>query len=140
MSVEENKRLALRFLEEYYNKQNPDILDELMNENTVFHPNWAPDTILRPNPKNLRERFPDVAVEIEDCFGEGDRVAVRLRQFGTHRGFYKGVSGTGKKFSIEELFLFRFEDNKIAEYWVFLDSLHRAKQLGFKLTPPEGSE
>ena len=141
MSVEENKKLALRYLEEVYNKKNFTVLDEPMTENAVAHRSWAPATVVgRPNPRKMREVCPDLAVEVEDCFGEGDSVAVRFRQFGTHRGVVMGVPGTGKKFSNEELFVFRFEDKKIAEVWIFLNLLDRAEQLGFKLVPPGSSE
>ena len=77
-------------------------------------------------------------VEIEDCFGEGDRVAIRFKQFATDRGMFTGAPGTGKKFSNDELFVFRFERAKIAETWIFVDTLDRDKQVGFKLAPPEG--
>src|SRR5688572_3622278 len=36
--------------------------------------------------------FPDLHMDIDDIFGEGDRVAVRLTFSGTHRGDFLGIA------------------------------------------------
>ncbi|WP_277914779.1 ester cyclase [Streptomyces sp. Root431] len=38
--------------------------------------------------------FPDLRIDVEDMFGAGDKVAVRVRFRGTHRGAFQGVAAT----------------------------------------------
>ena len=138
------KKTALRLLEEIYNRQNFDVCGELMTENAVLISCWGGEVTGRENIRKgipgIREVFPDLAVDVEDCFGEGDMAAVRFKQSRTHSGDFMGAQGTGKEFSNEELFILLFEGDRIAEVRIFMDMWDRAKQLGFKLVPPEGSE
>ncbi|WP_405533401.1 ester cyclase [Streptomyces avidinii] len=43
------------------------------------------------------EAFPDLQIAVEDMFGAGDRVAVRVHFRGTHRGAFQGVAATGRR-------------------------------------------
>src|SRR5690348_5478151 len=52
--------------------------------------------IWRQGAAMFRRAFPDLHAEIEDIFGSGDRVAVRLSMSGTHQGEYLGISATGR--------------------------------------------
>lgn len=44
----------------------------------------------------MKHAFPDVQGHIEDIFAAGDKVAVRLRIRGTHRGEFLGIPATGR--------------------------------------------
>lgn len=65
--------------------------------------------------------FPDLVADIEDIFGEGDRVAVRLTFRGTHTAPFLGIETTGRKVSFSSVELYRVSGDQIAEEWVSPD-------------------
>ncbi len=77
----------------------------------------------------LRGAFPDLAYEIEDAFGDGDRVAVRCTARGTHEGEFLGRQPTGRSFAVQQIHMFRVRDGQIAEHWVARDDVGMMRQL-----------
>ncbi len=49
----------------------------------------------------VREFSSDVHYDIDDIIAEGDEVAVRMTQSGTHTGTVRGIPPTGKSFSVD---------------------------------------
>jgi len=78
----------------------------------------------------FRGAFPDLHAEIEDIFGAGDRVAVRLRMRGTHTGDYLGMPATGRSISYVSHEFYRIEDGLIAEEWICSDLASLLRQIG----------
>lgn len=64
---------------------------------------------------------PDMRIELDDAFASGDRVATRIRILGTHQGLLLGREATGRRFVINQLNIYRFEDGKVAESWQLAD-------------------
>jgi predicted ester cyclase len=123
MTVQKNKDLIRRYVEEVYNKQDLDTLwefvDEGISEDSVDH---------------LRQfftAFHDVHTTILDLFGEGDKVVARLRVKGTNKGPFAGQPPTGKKVQFDSIRIYRIVDNKIVESWAMQDRLGLMEQLGF---------
>ena len=77
--------------------------------------------------------FPDYHTEIEDEFADGDRVVIRWRSRGTHRGEFQGIAPTGKQITVTGITISRFADGKIAESWVGFDTQDLIRQLGVTL-------
>lgn len=78
----------------------------------------------------VMEAFPDYHTEIEDQFADGDRVVIRWRSKGTHRGEFQGVAPTGRQITVTGITISRFADGKIAESWVGFDTQDLIRQLG----------
>lgn len=78
----------------------------------------------------LFSAFPDIQVKIEDIFAAEDKVAVRLRLSGTHRGEFMGIPPTGKKVEYESTEIYRIADGKIAEEWICSDTMTLMAQIG----------
>lgn len=83
------------------------------------------DAILR-----IRSAFPDWHERIEDIIVSGDKVVSRYISAGTHHGAFIGLEATGRKISIDEISIYRFESGLVAEQWCLTDDLSLAKQLG----------
>ena len=81
----------------------------------------------------LHQVFPDLEVTVEDLIAEGDKVVGRNSVAGTHQGEYMGFRPTGKSVVYNEIFIFRFEDGRIAETWGVVDVFSQLKQLGLTL-------
>ncbi|MGV3490713.1 MAG: ester cyclase [Devosia sp.] len=84
----------------------------------------------RAHAKLLLAAFPDIKVEIEDVFAVGDKLAVRVRLTGTHRGEFLGNAPTGKRIDYRSHEIYRFEHGKLAEEWICSDMLTLMTQVG----------
>jgi steroid delta-isomerase-like uncharacterized protein len=140
VSAEDNKAVIRRLIEEVYNEANLDVVDELV----------APDIFDRAAVAEhqhgidafkhimewVREFSSDVHYDIDDIIAEGEKVAVRMTQSGTHTGTVRGIPPTGKRFSVDYVHWFRLANGKVAEMWAVRDDLTRLVQLG--LTPRLG--
>jgi steroid delta-isomerase-like uncharacterized protein len=78
----------------------------------------------------LLRAYPDLRLTVEDLIAEDDKVVGRTVVTGTHRGDYLGITPTGKTVKYDEIFIFRFEDGRIAETWGVVDVLAQLRQLG----------
>jgi steroid delta-isomerase-like uncharacterized protein len=78
----------------------------------------------------LHRVFRDLHITIEDLVEEGDKVVSRNTVTGTHQGEYMGIPPTRKSVTYNEIFIFRFAGDRIAETWGVVDVLSQMKQLG----------
>ena len=69
--------------------------------------------------------------QIEDLIAEGDKVAFRLLDRGTHTGEpLFGVAPKGKPFTLRAMIMLRIKDGKIVEEWDWYDQLSNFRELG----------
>lgn len=134
MSVETNKAVIRRLMDEVVNAGNLDVIDELLAPDFVNHnplPGATPDRDgFKQAFQNLHAAFPDLHVIDTDLIGEEDRV-VTLRGFeGTQNGPFMGVPPTGKRIILDGMTVFRVVNGQIAERWGVLDMLGVMRQLG----------
>jgi steroid delta-isomerase-like uncharacterized protein len=87
----------------------------------------------RGNVELMQAAFPDIHADIDDIFGDGDRVAVRLTFRGTHRGDFQGIPATGREVAYMSLEHYRIQDGLLAEEWISSDLTTLMRQL----TEPE---
>ncbi|MCP8314023.1 MAG: ester cyclase [archaeon] len=66
---------------------------------------------------------------------EGDKVAVRVTESGTHKGEFMGIPPTNKKWTVWGIFIDRVAGGKIVEEWGVFDALSWMKQLGLVPKP-----
>jgi predicted ester cyclase len=90
MTSEENKKLILDHYDSFVHKQDAEAVRKQLAPDFRDH-EMPPETPPGPEPvlqyrAMLHKAFPDLRIEIEDILAEGDRVAVRARWTGTHRG------------------------------------------------------
>jgi steroid delta-isomerase-like uncharacterized protein len=120
MSLEANKAIIRRVIEESINQGNLSAIDAVFAP--AFVDRSSPDQ--PPGPEGVkayiaavRAGFPDLRVSIEDMIAEGDKVVVRTVWRGIHRGTYEGKAPTGRRVSRTMIQIFRIEDGKIQEEW-----------------------
>jgi predicted ester cyclase/uncharacterized protein YndB with AHSA1/START domain len=133
-SPDEKKAVVERFVEEYKNRHNPDIVDELVAEDCRVHiplpglPQGREG--MRVNGRLMCGAFPDVRVEREFFVVDGDIVVERANAAATHKGELMGLPPTDKKVSWTELHAYRIENGKITEVWSEADIMGVMVQLG----------
>ena len=140
MSVEENKAIARRMLDEAWSTGNLDMIDETIDTSYVFHDPAVPGIRGPEGLKQLismyRAGYPDLQFTIEDQFADGDTVIQRWSCEGTHQGELMGIPATGKRTTTSGIGILRFEGGKVVEEWVRWDTLGWLQQLG--VVPPLG--
>lgn len=77
----------------------------------------------------MRRAFPDLQAHIEDIVAAEDKVAVRLRFRGTHRGEFLGIPATGRTIEYVSHEFYRIADGLIAEEWICSDMATLLRQL-----------
>jgi steroid delta-isomerase-like uncharacterized protein len=135
MSVEQNKVLVRRFVEEIFNQGNVSVVDQLFAPDFVEHEE-LPAGI--PNDRDgviqlttmLRSAFPDFNATIDDILAEGDKVIIRMTWRGTQEGEFMGLPPSGKSISVGVIDIIRIVDGKVVEHWGQMDSMGMMQQLG----------
>jgi steroid delta-isomerase-like uncharacterized protein len=133
MTLEDNKQLARRFIQEVFVEADAGAVDELATEDFTPH-SWGEmppgRDSLKAAQRRVSEGLSDARMTVEDVIAEGDRVAVRLTSHGRHDGEFMGMPASGKEYTISEMHIFRIRDGKVAEHWRDADMLGLMQQLG----------
>ena len=127
MSVEENKALVRRFLEEQF-RGNLDVIDELLTPDFV-------DRGLLPGQGPTREDYKRSVTEILDAFSimsftieeqiaEGDTVVTKYTERSVIKGEFLGVPPSGTEENFEGIYIHRISDGKITQEWSQANTLH----------------
>lgn len=134
MSLEANKALIRRWLEEGDNLGRLEVADEIFAPEFVcFHP-AAPEPLRGPGPvkalaAELHAAFAGYGGEILDMVAEGDRVTVRWRCGGVHRAPFMGIEATGRTVSVAGISIYRVAAGQVVEAWYSADMLGLMQQL-----------
>jgi predicted ester cyclase len=78
----------------------------------------------------LRAGFPDIHYTVEDVLAEGDRVAIRWRWEGTHRGAFREFAATNKRVADTGIAVYQLRDGMIVRAWIQTDRLAFLQQIG----------
>ena len=108
MSVEEQKRVVLRFFDEIWNQRQRSVAAEIIS--------------------------PDCGDSLRACRRVASRLPVHCTATGTHTGSWLGMPPTGRQITIRMAVTYRLAGGMIAEDWVLVDFLGVFQQLG--LVPP----
>ncbi len=140
---EQNKELARSFFSAIDANDFDKLRDLAADDSKLFHP-------LLPEPMALKEcfqmvkdtyaAFPDWKHTIEDLVAEGDKVAVKIMQTGTHKREYEGIPPTDKSVTMPAQAFLVISGGKVKEFWAMEDYLSFFQQLGMELKPKEGKK
>jgi steroid delta-isomerase-like uncharacterized protein len=133
MSLEENKAVVRRFVEEMQNQHNLDLIDELFSPDFIDYSGRAePPTIegVKSFFAYMFSVFPDMRFTISQQLAEGDRVMTLKTFYGTHQGEFMGIPPTGKQVAFDNIDIFTVIDGKITGHWAVGDHLTMMQQLG----------
>ena len=129
ITLERNKAVVRRWIEEGFNKRNPAVVDEIFVEDVVIGEQAIGRARLRENMLRRLSAFPDLEVTITDILAEGDKVVIWYEARGTHRGEFEGIAATGRRATWIGSDLLRIDRLKITEARFLDDSLGLFRQL-----------
>lgn len=137
MTLEENKSVVSRFLEQVFIGEDMAVADEVLAENVVntdpliYHQPGSGREGIKEGIRLIHQAFPDISIQLGDRLAEGDRVMARFILEGTNTGPYRGLAEpTGKHGSMRTILVFRVRDGKIAEIGGVADRMEFLTQLG----------
>ena len=128
-----NKALVRRFYKEVYVDWNMAFADQVVSPQFTSH-DWPEGAT---GPKAFRDYYaairsavPDARYEVDDLIAEGDRVVVRWRLLGTHRGSFAGIEPTGRPITLKGIAIYRVAGGKLIERWVVSDLHGLLQEIG----------
>lgn len=108
-----------------------------LSEDFLDHAPWpgheATRDGFRAGAAQMREAFPDLAIEPVRIIEEDDKVAAVVRISGTQHGEFLGHKSTGRKFEVDAIDILRVRDGKLCEHWGVIDTGQMLAQL--RLSP-----
>ncbi|WP_321949046.1 ester cyclase [Paraburkholderia sp. J10-1] len=133
--------LVRAFIEEVLNRGQLDAADRFFWEDMVEQvpfPGQGPGIEgLKDVVRGMRAAFPDMHWRVEEQLTEGDRVLTRFEWTGTHQGAFLGVDATGRAVKVWGMVIDRFQDGRIKETRLIMDTLGLMIQLGAVRPPGE---
>jgi steroid delta-isomerase-like uncharacterized protein len=134
VATKENKDTVLRFWQEVFNGRKLELIDNLFTDDYIYHGAAGQDVRGREGLKQFLtiyfNAFPDLHAEVEDVFGEGDKILSRAMCRGTHQGNLMGMPPTGKQVAIRVICADRLAGQRVAESFELPDLFGMMQQLG----------
>jgi predicted ester cyclase len=120
-----NKELLRRFYKEVYVDWNMALADAVVSPRFVSH-DWPAGGPTGPQAFRdyyaaMRSAVPDARYAVDDLIAECDKVMVRWRLLGTHKGAFNGIAPTGKPITLKGIAVYRLEGGNLMERWVVSD-------------------
>ena len=120
---ERNKALVREVTEKFLGRRDPSAVDRYFSPKYIQHNPQA-----APGPEGVKAFFaqlfqalPDLRIEVDHLYAEGDRVFSFMRWHGTHRGPLFGFPPSNKEIVIRTAEIFRIENGLMAEHWDVVD-------------------
>ncbi|HET9016372.1 MAG TPA: ester cyclase [Thermomicrobiaceae bacterium] len=141
MSLEANKSIVRRYLEEIINRGDFAVADEIIAPAYVNHSAGSGIGTGRDNYlqglRAVRTAFPDWHVTIEEVLADGEFVTDRITIDATHTGSVNGVAPTGRRIvATLGMHMWRLVDGRLVEGWYVSDVL---RDVAAALTPEQSS-
>jgi steroid delta-isomerase-like uncharacterized protein len=141
-SIMDQEHVIRRFVAGPINNGRFEELEELFEPDARFYSVFRDEPFLGPQGVKqfftaIRIGWPDVEVTIDDFLTAGDRAAARVTTRGTNSGPIRDFPPSGKRAEFGEMFFFRFENGRIAEFWQQQNVLSTLRQMGRAPTEAE---
>jgi predicted ester cyclase len=134
MSVEDNKNLIRKYIEEVINTGNVDEIEKFISSDyTEIHEGKRYVVGIqgaREHVIGVRQTYPDLTLTIDQQIAEGDWVATCITARGTHKGTWLGIKPTGRKVTYTGVNIEKVENGKITEHGGAANLLFQLLEIG----------
>jgi steroid delta-isomerase-like uncharacterized protein len=135
-SIQRNKTLVRRWIEEGFNQRRLNVVDELFTERVAVNGQIVGRDGLKQSMSRHLRGFPDLHVTIDDIVAEGRKVGIWYTVEGTHRGEFEAIPPTGNRVKWVGFDLFSIDGGKISEARFLSDFHGLLTQLGASVSLP----
>jgi steroid delta-isomerase-like uncharacterized protein len=122
-SIERNKKLVRRIVDEMFNQGRLEVAAEIFapgfvdrGHQQVADKKDGPEGFAQ-FVESVRSALPDIDATIQNLVAEGDYVAMWNTATATHRGELFGMPPSGRRIEMKDFHFFRFSGGKIIEHW-----------------------
>ena len=124
-SVAANIRVVEAFLQDVLDGHHGDHAASYLTKDAQFHAGTAGNFTGRATVAGVLAgivaAIPDLHANVQDIFGHGDEVVVRLVVTGTQEGPLLGIPATGRHLQWDAIDLYRLKGGKISQEWASED-------------------
>ena len=130
-----------RFYEKCLNEHQSGILSEIFTPDAIAHtPNGDATGLanIQQTVERVHMMFPDHHFVVDDIVTNGDKAAARWTMTATNTAPLGGIAPTGRPITQRAVVFYRFQGDKIAEFWLQLDQVGVLRQIGVQIpgAPP----
>lgn len=129
------KEIARKYAEEIWDQKDLGAIERYLDQHILIHSllgKFYGHDAMRDVVAAWQKAFPDLRVNNHTIVSENETAVLHWEASGTHEGEFKGISSTGKKVSYSGVSIYRILNEKIVEYWGYLDMQHLMRQLSGK--------
>ena len=134
MTIDQNKLVVRRYIEEIVSTGNVDRISEFISPDYVEVYRGTRHSIglegARKHVLGVRQTYPDLHLTIDRQVAEGDWVVTQVTARGTHRGTWLGMKPTGKAVEITAVNVDRVVGGLIVEHGGAANSLEALLDIG----------
>ena len=129
-----NKELVRRFYKEVFSDWKMTLVDEILSPQFVSH-DWPEGSPTGPQGfrnfySAIRSALPDARYEVDDLIAESNKVVVRWRLLGIHKGDFRGIAPTDRSIELKGIAIYRLDAGKLMERWVVSDLYSVLEEIG----------
>lgn len=128
--TEKNKEIVQNLYEQSLNTRNFEYLRKIISDDFKGPGGKRGAEAFEDRVTPLIKAFSDVQWNIQEVFGEGDKVIIRWKLEGTHTKPFMNIEATGKPVSNEGIGIYELNYGKIINAWVQTDRLGFLEELG----------
>jgi predicted ester cyclase len=120
-SVRANEQVVEAFLQDVVNEHNGGDAANFLTPDMQWYGGTVGTVSGRANVAGLFAgvvaAFPDAHITIDDIFGQGDQVVVRVVVSGTQQGAILGIPASGRRVQWDGVDIYRLSHGKISNIW-----------------------
>ena len=141
MTEQENNKAAVeKFFSTVGSPEHFTYSDTYFHKDHKWHFPFVPQPVDAKEHKKMDEAilrgFPDFKIILDDILAVEDKVIVRGKMTGTHKGDFNNIPPTGRKINLPFIGIMKFKDGKNFEEWVEADTSKLFKQIGVSAMEP----
>ena len=130
MQVESNKKVIRYLYEHALNQRDFRKFNEVISENYSNSKGGKGIYGFKKNMMDFIQAFPDVKWTLTEMIAEEDKVFVKQKVEGTHKGVFQNISPTNQFISVEGMAIYKLKNGKIISHQILTNQLVFFQQLG----------
>jgi steroid delta-isomerase-like uncharacterized protein len=118
------KEIIKNYTENFWNKRQLNEAEKVFHEQAVVHTTFGKfvgPSFMKATAQTWIKAFPDLRMHVTDLIEEGNKLALIWTAQGTHKDSFRGILPTNRAVSSHGVTIFRFQDKKVIEYWIYTD-------------------